>query len=298
MRTPGLLSVPPGAAMMPATAAVPALPWPAVSIGVTLLLALLATGAALVNSYYLLLITFAAIYVFAGMGLNLLTGYASIVSIAHGAQVCVGGNAAAIAKVRHGWGFWPAAGLSTCVGMGFAALLGLPALRLSSWYYVLITIAFTMAVTAMLNDLRAFTGGYGGIVGVGKPVIAGMKLDGLGLLALVGALVALLWWLMRNLVHSRIGWALQSIREGDVRARALGVSTARLRMFAFVFSGGGAGLAGALYASLKGVVTPEDFSFDFSIFFLFIVVLGGPARLAGPLLGVTAFYVLPAMLGS
>jgi ABC-type branched-subunit amino acid transport system ATPase component len=59
-----------------------------------------------------------------------------------------------------------------------------------------------------------------------------------------------------------------------------------------------AGLAGAFYASAKGVVTPEDFSFDFSIFFLFVVVLGGPARLSGPLLGVAAFYVLPELLDS
>jgi len=289
-------------AAAPASAAgaspLPASPRPVVTIAVALALVLLGTGAALVNSYYLLLMTFAAIYVFAGMGLNLLTGYASIVSIAHGALVCVGAYAAAIVMVRHGWSFWPAAGLSTLVGVSFAALLGLPALRLSSWYYVLITIAFTMAVTAMLNDLRAFTGGYGGMVGIGKPTVAGVRLDGVGLLALVMALIALLWWLMRNLVHSRIGWALQSIREGDVRARALGVSTARLRLFAFVFSGGVAGLAGALYATLKGVVTPEDFTFDFSIFFLFIVVLGGPARLVGPLFGVTAFYVLPEMLGS
>jgi branched-chain amino acid transport system permease protein len=275
-----------------------ALPRPMLAIAVTVLLVLAATGASLYNSYYLLLMTFAAVYVLAGMGLNLLTGYASIVSIAHGALVCVGAYATAIPMVKYGWNFWPAAVLSTFIGMSFATLLALPALRLSSWYYVLITIAFTMAVTAMLNDLRGFTGGYSGMVGIGKPALFGLKLDGFGLFALVCVVAALLWWLMHNLAHSRIGWALQSIREGDVRARANGVSTARLRLFAFMFSGAVAGLAGSLFASVKGVVTPEDFSFDFSIFFLFIVVLGGPARLAGPLLGVAAFYVLPEMLGS
>ena len=287
-----------GAVPVHGPAAAMALPRPVLAIAVSVVLVLGAIGAALTNSYYLLLMTFAAVYVLAGMGLNLLTGYTSIVSIAHGALVCVGAYATAIPMVRYGWGFWPAALLSTFVGMGFATLLALPALRLSSWYYVLITIAFTMAVTAMLNDLRGFTGGYGGMVGVGKPALGGLKLDGVGLFALVSLCIALLWWLMHNLVHSRIGWALQSIREGDVRARALGVSTARLRLFAFAFSGAVAGLAGAFYASVKGVVTPEDFSFDFSIFFLFVVVLGGPARLAGPLLGVAAFYVLPEMLGS
>ncbi|VTU39959.1 branched-chain amino acid ABC transporter ATP-binding protein/permease [Variovorax sp. PBL-E5] len=265
---------------------------------ISALLVLAGIGAALWNSYYLLLMTFAAIYVLAAVGLNLLTGYAGIVSIAHGALVCVGTYATAIATVHYGWNFWPAMLLSAAVGLVFSTLLALPALRLSSWYFVLITIAFSLAVTAMLNDLRSFTGGYGGIVGVAKPSVLGLKLDGFGLFALVLAAVALLCWVTHNIIDSRLGWALRSIREGDVRARANGVSTARLRLFAFAMSGAIAGLAGAFYASAKGVVTPEDFSFDFSIFFLFVVVLGGPARLAGPLLGVAAFYVLPEMLGS
>ena len=284
-------------------AAAPALPLaagsrPWLALGVSAALVAGGFGAALVNDYYLLLMTFAALYVVAGMGLNLLTGYASIVSIAHGALVCVGAYATAIPMVRYGWGFWPAALLSTGVGLGFSALLALPALRLSSWYYVLITIAFTTAVTAMLNDLRDFTGGYGGMVGVGKPTLAGVRLGDMGLLVLVALTGAALAWVMHNVARSRLGWALESIREGDVRARALGVSTARLRLFAFSFAGAVAGLAGAFYASVKGVVTPEDFSFDFSIFFLFVVVLGGPGRVAGPLLGVAAFYVLPELLGS
>jgi ABC-type branched-subunit amino acid transport system ATPase component/ABC-type branched-subunit amino acid transport system permease subunit len=257
-----------------------------------------AVGAALINSYYLLLMTFAAIYVVAGMGLNVLAGYAGIVSIAHGALICVGTYATALATVRYGWSFWPAALLSTLVGMTFSVVLGLPALRLSSWYFVLITIAFSLAVTAMLNDLRDFTGGYGGIVGVGMPTFFALKFGGFGLFILVGAIAALLAWVLHNLLRSRIGWALQSIREGDIRAQANGVSTGRLRSFAFAFSGAIAGLAGAFFACAKGVVTPEDFTFEFSIFFLFVVVLGGPARLAGPLLGVAAFYVLPETLGS
>lgn len=282
----------------PARPAPAAVALPSLALVACALLTLGAFGAASINSYYLLLMTFAAVYVVAAMGLNLLTGYASIVSIAHGALVCVGTYATAIATVHYGWGFWPAALLSTLVGMGFSVLLGLPALRLSSWYFVLITIAFTLAVTAMLNDLRSFTGGYGGIVGIPKPMLLGIRIHGLGLFTLVAVVAAALWWLMRNIIHSRIGWALQSIREGDVRARANGVSTRHLRLFAFAFSGAVAGLAGAFYACAKGVVTPEDFSFDFSIFFLFVVVLGGPARLSGPLLGVAAFYVLPEMLGS
>ena len=295
MKSDGL-TLAPGVAMAGAAAGSP--PRPLVMIGVCVVLVLAAFAAAWSSNYFQLLLSFAAVYVLAGMGLNILTGHAGIVSIAHGALVCVGAYATAITTARYGWDFWPAAALSTGVGMVFATLIGLPALRLSSWYYVLITIAFTMAITAMLNDLRGFTGGYGGIVGIGKPSVAGVRIEGFWLFALIAAVCGLLAWVQHNIGNSRLGWALQSIRDGDVRARSNGVSTARLRLFAFVFSGAVAGLTGAFYATLKGVVTPEDFPFDFSIFFLFVVVLGGPARLAGPLLGVAAFYVLPELLGS
>ncbi|NML47259.1 branched-chain amino acid ABC transporter ATP-binding protein/permease [Ramlibacter sp. G-1-2-2] len=284
--------------LSPDPAALPRLKLPSLTVLVCGIAVLVSLGLAMSSSYFLLLLTFAAIYLLAAMGLNVLSGYAGIVSIAHGAMVCVGAYATAIATVRYGWNFWPAAGLSVLVGMGFSALLALPALRLSSWYFVLITIAFTLAVTAMLNDLRSFTGGYGGIVGVPMPTIFGAKLEGRGLFLLVVGLVAVVAWAQSRMMNSRIGWALHSIRAGAVRAQANGVSIHRMRLFAFVFAGALAGLAGAFYASAKVVVTPEDFSFDFSIFFLFVVVLGGPARLAGPLLGVLTFYVLPELLGS
>ncbi|WP_188609481.1 branched-chain amino acid ABC transporter ATP-binding protein/permease [Chelatococcus reniformis] len=271
---------------------------PTLTATICVVATLIAAAFAMSNSYYLLLLTFAAIYVMAAMGLNVLSGYAGIISIAHGALICVGAYATAIATVQYGWSFWPAAGLAAAVGMGFSGLLGLPALRLSSWYFVLITIAFTLAVTAMLADLRWLTGGYGGIVGVPAPSLFGYRFSGVAVFWLVVAVSALLWWVIANLMNSRVGWALHAIREGAVTAQASGVSPARLRLFAFLFSGAVAGLAGAFYAVAKVVVTPEDFTFDFSIFFLFVVVLGGPARLSGPLLGVLAFFVLPELLGS
>ncbi|MEO3997308.1 branched-chain amino acid ABC transporter ATP-binding protein/permease [Mesorhizobium sp. CAU 1732] len=268
-------------------------------ISPTVILCIIAAGVPIAlgfaNSYYTTLFTFAVIYLIASMGLNVLTGYTGIISIAHGALVCVGAYAAAIATVNYGWNFWPAAVLATVTGMFFSVLMGLPALRLSSWYFVLVTIAFTMMVPGMLVDLRDFTGGYSGVIGVPSPEIGPITGQG-GFFAILIVVAALLWWIIANLIDSRIGWALHALRDGNVGAEANGVSSARMRLFAFAFSGACAGLAGAFYAAAKIVVTPEEFSFDFSILFLFIVILGGPGRLAGPLFGVLAFYVLPELL--
>jgi ABC-type branched-subunit amino acid transport system ATPase component/ABC-type branched-subunit amino acid transport system permease subunit len=255
-------------------------------------------AAGMSSDYYLTLLIFSAIYVIATMGLNVQSGYANITSIGHGALVCLGAYATALTTARYGWDFWPACALSVVTGMAFSMVLGLPALRLSSWYFVLITIAFTLTVTGMLTDLRSFTGGYSGIVGVKPPALFGAALGPKAFFILLIAIIAALWWSLSNIMHSRIGWALHAIREGNVRAQANGVSIVRLRLFAFLAAGALAGLAGSFYASAKIVITPEEFGFEFSIFFLFIMVLGGPARLAGPLLGVLTFYVLPELLGS
>ncbi|OJY35278.1 MAG: hypothetical protein BGP06_05135 [Rhizobiales bacterium 65-9] len=250
------------------------------------------------GSFYLFLFTFAGVYLLAAMGFNVLAGYMGIISLAHGAVVAIGAFTTAILTVTYGWSFWPAAVMSTLVGGAVSGLVALPALRLSSWYFVLITIAFTTAVTAVITDMKWLTGGFTGILGVPPPSIAGHKFSGREMFWLVMVINIAVWWVISNIVHSRIGWSLLAIRDSSISALSNGVSVSHTRLFAFVFAGATAGLAGALFAVLKIVVTPEDFPFHFSIFFLFVVVLGGPAYLWGPLLGVFAFYVLPEMLGS
>lgn len=247
------------------------------------------------GGHYQVLFTFAVIYLIAAMGLNILSGYAGIISIAHGALVCVGAYATGIATVSYGIGFWPAAGLATLAGCAASVILGLPALRLSSWYFVLITVAFTMVLPSLLVDWRDVTGGYSGLIGIPSPRLPGMK-AGTSLFVTVVLTAGVLYWLLANLIRSPIGWALTALRDGTVGAEANGISTARLRLFAFAISGAIAGLAGAFYAAAKIVITPDEFGFDFSILFLFIVILGGPARLTGPIFGVAAFYVLPEFM--
>lgn len=271
---------------------------PAVRIAVAAIILLAGVPLLIPDSYYLFLLTFAGIFVLAAMGFNILAGYTGIISLAHGAMFCIGAYTTAILTVKYGWSFWPAAVAAVAVTSVVSALISLPALRLSSWYFVLITIAFTTTVTALVSDPRALTGGYGGIQGIPSPELLGFKFRSEHMFWLVLALNVGVWWVIANLVNSRVGWSLQAIRDSSICARTIGVSFTRMRLFAFVFAGSIAGLSGALYAVMKVVVTPEDFPFDFSIFFLFILILGGSARLSGPLLGVIAFYIVPELLGS
>lgn len=259
------------------------------------LLALAAIYTGLFDPKHQILVIFAAIYLVGAIGLNILSGYLGIISIAHGALVCVGAYATGIATVNYGVPFWPSALLSVLAGTIVSVILGLPALRLSSWYFVLITVAFALVVPSLLVDFRDITGGYAGVIGIPSPAIPGLDTSQ-SLFVWVCIVAAILFWVTANISRSRIGAAMTALRDGTVGAAANGVSTAWVRLFAFAISGAIAGIAGAFYAAAKIVITPDEFNFEFSIMFLFIVVLGGPARLTGPIFGVAFYYVLPEFM--
>ena len=103
---------------------------------------------------------------------------------------------------------------------------------------------------------------------------------------------------MRNLaalaLRPRLGRGARRSEPAATRGRRL--AGAHARCSAFVVSAALAGVAGAFFAVQKTVVTPDDFTADFSIFFLLIVVLGGPGRLWGPVIGALVFFLVPELL--
>jgi branched-chain amino acid transport system permease protein len=261
-----------------------------------LALALFLAPFAVGTEYRLFIATQMAAYVLVAIGLNLLNGYGGQVSLGHGALVAIGAYTVALAMVDHQWSFWPAALLAMAAAAAVGAVMALPAFRLSTWYFALITLGFAEVVGGLLTEWRALTHGFAGVVGIPKPVVLGHMLTSSDLywLALSLNVVALLG--MANLLRSRFGRALVAVRDNPVAATAAGVSLVRIKMLAFVVSAAMAGLAGALFAVQKTVVTPDDFTADFSIFFLLMVVLGGAGRLWGPVVGAVVFFLVPELL--
>src|SRR5258708_15017589 len=246
--------------------------------------------------YRLFIATEMAAYVLVAIGLNLVNGYGGQVSLGHGALVAIGAYTVALAMVDHQWSFWPAALLAMVAAAAVGAVMALPAFRLSTWYFALITLGFAEVVGGLLTEWRELTHGFAGVVGIPKPVVLGHTLTSFDLywLALSLNILALLG--MVNLLRSRFGRALVAVRDNPVAATAAGVSLVRIKMMAFVVSAAMAGLAGALFAVQKTVVTPDDFTADFSIFFLLMVVLGGAGRLWGPVVGAVVFFLVPELL--
>jgi branched-chain amino acid transport system permease protein len=248
------------------------------------------------NSYALFVATQLGIYVIAAIGLNLLAGYAGQVSLGHAAFFAIGAYSVALLTVDHHWAFWPAA----AVGMGLAAGLGvlaaLPAFRLNTWYFAFITLAFALVFEKMIVEWRWLTKGFAGVVGVPPPSAFGFEFGPRPLYYTVVIVTIIVFILVHNIVHSRFGRAFVAVRDVEPAALAVGASPQRTKLVAFVISAALAGVAGAFFAVQKTVVTPDDFTADFSIFFLLTVVLGGLGTLWGPIIGALVFFLIPELL--
>ncbi|RYF19567.1 MAG: branched-chain amino acid ABC transporter permease, partial [Comamonadaceae bacterium] len=236
------------------------------------------------------------IYFLVALGLNLLAGYAGQLSLGHGALMAIGAYATAIATVDHGLSFWLALPLAVAITAGAGALMALPSFRLSTWYFALVSLGFANVLGNVLIEWRSLTHGFQGIVGILPPELFGHSFGAKEMYWLVLAASAGAFAIVRNLIDSRFGRALQGLRENSVAVVGVGASPVRLKMAAFLISAVLAGLAGAFWAVQKTVITPDDFVTDLSIFFLLVVVLGGMGRLYGPLIGTVFFFIVPELL--
>ncbi|MET4799174.1 branched-chain amino acid ABC transporter ATP-binding protein/permease [Bradyrhizobium sp. LB11.1] len=248
------------------------------------------------NSYALFVATQLGIYVIAAIGLNLLAGYAGQVSLGHAAFVAIGAYSVALLTVDHHWPFWAAAVVGMVLAAGLGVLAALPAFRLNTWYFAFITLAFALVFEKMIVEWRWLTKGFAGVVGVPPPSAFGTEFGPRPLYYTVVAVTVVAFILVRNIVHSRFGRAFVAVRDVEPAALAVGASPQRTKLTAFVISAALAGVAGAFFAVQKTVVTPDDFTADFSIFFLLTVVLGGLGTLWGPIIGALVFFLIPELL--
>ncbi|MEV4751411.1 branched-chain amino acid ABC transporter ATP-binding protein/permease [Streptosporangium amethystogenes subsp. fukuiense] len=242
------------------------------------------------------LATTAAIYVLVGTGLNIMFGYTGQVSLGQGALVAVGAYATGILMADHGWTFWAAAPVAVVIATGAGTLMALPAFRLSSWYIALVTLGAAMAMRSLLVEFEGLTGGWSGLVGIPRPAFGSWELGERDVLWLALAVNVVLFVMVRTIVDSRFGRGMMAVRDAPEMARSVGVGPARMKLFAFACGGATAGLGGALLAVHHGLVTPDDFTLDFSILFLLVVIIGGAARLVGPIIGTLLFFALPELL--
>ncbi|MBO8163530.1 MAG: branched-chain amino acid ABC transporter permease [Brevibacillus sp.] len=263
-----------------------------------LVLALLLLGVPLfTGSYVTGLFVLMGIYVIAATGMTLIMGYGGIVTLCQAAFWGMGAYTSGILTASYDVS--PLAALLAGIVLtgGVAALLGLITLNLHGHLLSLATLGFGIVVNIFLLEESELTGGPSGLVGIPEFNLFGLTLASdkqwFYLVWLAAFLVILL---VRNLVNSSWGRTLKAVHASAAAAEAMGVHVGRYRWQAFIISAVLASLSGSLYAHYMTFISPELFSFEQSIRYVLMAVVGGLASVWGGLIGVIVVTVLTELL--
>jgi branched-chain amino acid transport system permease protein len=246
------------------------------------------------------------LYAIVALGLVLLTGVAGLTSFGQAAFVGVGAYAAAYMVVSLQASPWLALLVGVALAVVAALLLGLLTLRMSGHYLPLATICWGLALNYTMANM-AFLGKYDGINGIPSLGLFGSELgSGRGLHVLIWAVALVCAVGITNLLDSRVGRAIRSLKTGSTMAEAMGISTFRYKLIAFILAAVLAAISGWLFAHFQRTVNPTPFGLNKGIEYLFMAVLGGVGHVWGAFLGAGVVKIiedelqvlLPALLGS
>lgn len=249
------------------------------------------------SGYVQSLMLLAMCYSIVVIGLNILLGYTGQLSLAQGAFFGLGAYTFAILTVRLGVPFWPALLAGMVVPVIFGVIIGLTTSKLSGHYLAMVTISFQIMVGLVLNNWIALTNGPDGISKIPRPSLLGFdfKQDS-AFYYFCLVFVVLVALFAHSLKTSRLGRALEAVRENEMAAGVSGVRTFRAKVMAFVISAALAGLGGVIYATGANYISPSTFTFEQSVVFLTMALVGGDRSVFGGILGSVLLTFLPNWL--
>ena len=245
----------------------------------------LAALPALVGPYGVTLLSYVGMSALAALGLVLLTGVGGLTSFGQAAFVGIGAYATAWLTTTEGGSPWLGLGLGLGLAAATALALGAATLRLSGHLLPLSTLAWGLAFYFLFGDL-AVLGRHTGIAAIPPAMLGPYPLRSpAASYYLVWAFVGLAFLLAANLLNSRQGRAIRSLRGGTAMAESLGIDTFRVRLAAFVACALCGALSGWLFAHVQRVVSPTAFDIGNGIEYLFMAMLGGAGHIGGAVLG-------------
>jgi len=236
----------------------------------------------ILNGYAQLIIKAICVNIILCASLNLVNGYMGEFSVGHAGFMSLGAYASAMVTVKWFPGlaamFFPSVLFGGAVAALIGFLLALLSFKTRGDYLAIITFAFLMIVKSAFENI-SYVGGPQGVLGL-RPYTS---------LAWAFAWTVATIWVIRNLVYSKFGRAVISIREDEIAANSMGVRTREAKILAFVVSSFFGGVAGALFAHQYLFINPAQFDIGRSTEILVMVYLGGIGSLAGSVLGALVF---------
>lgn len=261
--------------------------------------------------YIFHLLVMLGVYLLLGYSLNLITGFGGLIVFCHAVFYGIGAYAYALTRLRAGapgtqvgemlwagaWGFLPGVGAAGVAAGLLAGGIGWVCLRFRKDHFIFATLGFQMIVFVVLYNWVELGRGPFGIYGIPRPKVLGWTIrEPWQYVILAAVFLAVVLPVLFRLYRSPFGTALQTMREDERAARALGINTNALALRAMVVAGGVAGLAGAFYAGYVTYIDPTSFSLRESIFIVTLLMLGGGGNIKGPLSGAVVMVALPEVL--
>lgn len=268
----------------------------AAAVGVALLAAAPWLG---INEFQRSLLLEVMIFSILAMSLNLILGYAGLVSFGHAAFFAVGSYAAGLSANYLSPEIW----LSLPIGIAAGVILALPvgwlSIRLSGFYFLMITFAFAQMVYAVVYRWNWLTGGSDGLLIAGPKFLGSPVLqsrDQLYFFTLICFVASFL--ILHRIISGPFGQVLVGIRENTRRMRALGYDVRAYKLAAFVIAAAFAALAGVINGQFSLFASPESAHWTLSASALVMVLIGGAGTKTGPIIGTAIVLLLQHWLSS
>lgn len=248
------------------------------------------------DGYVIQLLNIAILNAIVVLGLNFATGWTGQINFGQAAFYGLGAYTTAIAtKAGIAWIATPF--LSVAVVMIASLVLGLPTLRLRTYYLAMTTIGFGEIVRLIIVHWESVTGGTSGLRAIPGISLFGFEPQGqIQHYYLLSAALAFAALVASRIQHSSLGRAMIATKDSEIAAEQCGVDTVRTKLLAFMIGAVYAGLAGCLYASSIRFVSPDSFSSVQAILLMTMLIVGGMGSIAGCVIGAVALTILPEML--
>lgn len=250
----------------------------------------------MVKFYQVSIMTSALVFVILGLGLNIVIGYGGLLHLGYAAFYAMGAYSYGLLYLYWGIPFWVALPLGAVSGALFGLLIGFPVLRLRGDYLAIVTLAFGEISRLILENWSGFTKGAEGIAQIPRPgFITKLSLQGATTYLFYICIVLVLFtiFVMRRIEDSRIGRALEAMREDDIAAQSMGIDLSKAKLTTFALGAVWAGMAGVILASKTTYINPGSFTLMESVMILVAVVLGGTGSIPGVILGAFLVTLIP-----
>lgn len=247
-----------------------------------------------IDQYYMIILINIGVNIILAVSLNLVNGFTGQFSMGHAGFMAVGAYTSAIISkslhlspdVASSYFFFPIALIAGgLVAALFGVLVGVPSLRLRGDYLAIVTLGFGEIIRVIIQNLE-FLSGARGMSDIPRLTSGFM----------VFAIVALLLFLLSNLIRSTYGKGFIAVCDDEIAAQAMGINTTRYKVTAFVIGAFFAGVAGGLYAHYISFIEPKQFDFVKSIEVVVMVIVGGMGHNIGVLFAAILLTVLPEAL--